>query len=59
MKEPPTTKVEGRGMETWRHGMEWSDQQTLTTIYQQPDAETMYLVVSQPARLVDVSGSSG
>ena len=28
----------------------WSDQQTLTTIYQQPDPATMYVVVSQPAR---------
>jgi hypothetical protein len=30
----------------------WCDQNTLLTVYQQADQETMYRVVSEPARIV-------
>jgi integrase len=31
----------------------WSDLNTLLTVYQQPDAETMFRVVAEPAKLVE------
>ena len=33
----------------------WSDLSTLTQVYQQADVETMYRVVSEPARLIELS----
>jgi hypothetical protein len=34
----------------------WSDITTLTQVYQQADLQTMYRVVSEPAKLVESIG---